>query len=47
MATFVLFIATVESAWIGLTQRLFVGILSLWVAGQSYRLFRLAEGNAG
>lgn len=41
VATFAVFIATIESAWLGLTQRLFVGAVSLWVAGQSYRLYRL------
>jgi hypothetical protein len=42
IATFVVFIATIESAFLGLTQRLLIGAVSLWVAGQSYRLYRLA-----
>lgn len=49
VATFAVFMATIESAWLGLTQRLFVGAVSLWLAGQSYRLYRLATpaGGAG
>lgn len=46
-ATYVVFVATIESAWLGLTQRLFVGVVSLWVAGQSYRLYRLATPAGG
>lgn len=46
VGTFVVFIATIDSAYVGLTQRLFVGAVSLWVAGQSYRLYRLAGGRS-
>lgn len=44
VVTFVVFIVTIESAYLGVTQRLFIGGVSLWVAGQSYRLYRLAGG---
>lgn len=42
--TFVLAVATVivASPVLGLTQRLFLGVLSLWVVGQSLRLSRVA-----
>jgi hypothetical membrane protein len=44
VGTFAVFIATIDSPYVGLTQRLFVGTVSLWVAGQTYRLYRLADG---
>lgn len=45
LVTFVVFIFGVfsESAFVGLTQRLFIGVMTLWVAGQSIRLYRLAD----
>lgn len=33
----------VETSVIGITQRLFLGVLTLWVVGQSIRLYRLAD----
>lgn len=42
LATFFAFAATIETAWAGASQRLFVGVVSLWVVAQSYRLYRLA-----
>lgn len=45
LATFVAFILSVsgESAFVGLTQRLFIGVMTLWVVVQSVRLYRLVE----
>lgn len=42
LVTFVGFMGSVftDSAYVGLTQRLFIGVMSLWVMGQSYRLYR-------
>lgn len=42
LVSFVVFMGSVfsESAYVGLTQRLFIGVMSLWVMGQSYRLYR-------
>jgi hypothetical membrane protein len=42
LATFVGFAVTIDAAWVGLTQRLMVGAVSLWVVVQSARLYRLA-----
>lgn len=41
--TFVIFMFTVfgESSIIGITQRMFIGVMSLWVVMQSFRLYRL------
>lgn len=43
VGSFVVFIATVESPWVGLTQRLFVGVVTVWVAYHSFRLYQLTE----
>lgn len=42
--TFVVFMSSVfsESAYVGLTQRVFIGVMTLWVVLQSYRLYRLS-----
>jgi hypothetical membrane protein len=44
LMTFVVSVSTViiESPLLGLTQRVFIGVMSLWVAGQSRRLYRLS-----
>lgn len=42
LATFIAFGITIDAAWVGATQRLMVGAVSLWVVGQSLRLYRLA-----
>ena len=44
VATFALFMATIDGPLLGLTQRLFVGAFTAWVAGQSLRLYRLSGG---
>lgn len=43
LVTFVVFMYSVftESEVVGFTQRVFVGVLSLWVVMQSYRLYRI------
>lgn len=48
LLTFVAFIGTVltGSAFVGLTQRLFIGAMTLWVVVQSFRLSRLLEADA-
>lgn len=43
VVTFGVFIATTESAIVGLTQRLFIGVMTLWVVLQSVRLYRLVD----
>lgn len=45
LVTFVVFMSSVfsESAFVGLTQRLFIGVMTLWVVMQSLRLYRLVE----
>lgn len=44
LVTFVVSVATViiESSVLGITQRLFIGVMSLWVLLQSLRLYRVA-----
>ncbi len=44
LGTFVVSVATVivESPVLGITQRLFIGAMSLWVLLQSVRLYRVA-----
>lgn len=46
--TFAAFMGSIftDSAFVGFTQRAFVGVLTVWVAMQSYRLYRLL-GAAG
>lgn len=41
LLTWAVFIFSYQSAWEGLTQRLYIGALSLWVVLQSVRLYRL------
>lgn len=42
-ATFVVFMYSIftESGFVGVTQRVFIGVMTLWVVIQSYRLYRL------
>lgn len=42
VGSFVVFIATTESLWVGLTQRLFILVMTGWVAYHSFRLYQLA-----
>lgn len=42
IVTFLVFIFS-GSAFVGLTQRLFIGVMTLWVVVQSVRLYRLVE----
>lgn len=44
LVTFVVFMAGVagDSTYVGLTQRLFVGAMTVWIVVQAYRLYRLA-----
>lgn len=46
LVTFAVFMYTVasDSAVIGITQRLFLGVMTLWVVVQSFRLYRLSGG---
>lgn len=48
LVTFVVFMYSVftESALVGFTQRVFVGVLSLWVILQSSRLYRILDTRA-
>lgn len=48
LVTFVVFMYSVftESAVVGFTQRAFIGVLSLWVVMQSYRLYRILGPSA-
>lgn len=43
LVTFVVFMHTVfsESSFVGITQRLFIGVMTLWVVIQSIRLYRM------
>lgn len=45
LVTFIVFIFSVnsESPFLGLTQRLFTGVITLWIVVQAYRLYRLEE----
>lgn len=45
LVTFIVFIFSVnsESPFLGLTQRLFIGVITLWIVVQAYRLYRLEE----
>jgi hypothetical membrane protein len=45
LVTFGVFISTTESAIVGLTQRLFIGVMTLWVVMQSLRLYRLVDAH--
>lgn len=47
LVTFVGFMVSVvdESAVVGLTQRVFIGVLTLWLVMQSYRLYRLSAAS--
>lgn len=47
LATFVVFMLSIFSDWayVGLTQRLFIGVLTSWIVLQSYRLYRLVEAS--
>lgn len=45
LVTFVIFIFTTESAIVGLTQRLWIGVMTLWVVMQSLRLYRLVDSH--
>lgn len=46
LVTFVVFIFSVfsSSAFVGLTQRLFIGVMTLWIVVQSLRLYRSMDG---
>lgn len=48
LVTFVVFMYSVftESAYVGFTQRVFIGVMTLWVMVQSYRLYRLGGASA-
>lgn len=48
LATFIVFMFGVssDSAFVGLTQRLFIGVVTLWLVVQSYRLYLLADASA-
>lgn len=41
LVSFGVFILTTESAFVGLTQRLFIGVMTVWLVLQSVRLYRL------
>lgn len=47
VVTFAGFMVSVvgDSAVVGVTQRVFIGVLTLWLVMQSYRLYRLSEAS--
>lgn len=43
IGTAALFFATIDSSWVGLSQRLFIGVITGWIAVHSYLLYRTPD----
>lgn len=41
-----LFASSIDTAWVGLGQRMFIGMLTLWIVAVSIQLYRLADENS-